>query len=180
MEVSQSLDTSKNGRSENLTMTPRPATPQRDANTASRRGILTNTGSSKRKHFRELLNLLSTERKNWWSTSPRDPQRGKLFRELLNLLGTERKNWWRSSPGFFDTDESENESPDGTNQEKKRKMLVPPTPTQKKSNVNISGVWPHASDSDWSESEGGEDSSSPPDTPPSNEEIYDLLRELDQ
>ncbi|ASH99087.1 ORF3 [Pitorquevirus ursid8] len=89
--------------------------------------------------------------------------RKRHFNELLNLLSTERKDWWRSSPGLFDSEESESEYLGGT---KKKEMLVPPTPTPKKKELNVSGTWPLASDSDWSESEGGEEDSSPPNTPP--------------
>ncbi|ASH99081.1 ORF3 [Pitorquevirus ursid7] len=85
----------------------------------------------------------------------------KRMRELLDLLSTERKNWWRSSPNLFVSDESESEL-DGPTSEKKRKVLVPPTPTQKNSKLNVSGIWPHASDSDWSESEGGDPPRHPP------------------
>ncbi|ASH99084.1 ORF3 [Giant panda anellovirus] len=79
----------------------------------------------------------------------------KHWRELLNLLSEEKKGWWRSSPGLYDSAESESESPGGT-KGKRKNTLVPPTPTPKISKINVSGVWPHASDSDWSEDSGAD------------------------
>nr|ASH99097.1 ORF3 [Giant panda anellovirus] len=75
------------------------------------------------------------------------------WKELLGMLSTDKETWWRSSPGLYDSQESENES---RGKMKRKKQLVPPTPTPKKGKLNVSGIWPHASDSDWSESEGGD------------------------
>nr|ASH99111.1 ORF3 [Giant panda anellovirus] len=84
-----------------------------------------------------------------------------LWQELLQCRLSEEA-WWRSSPNLYSTDGSESESPGGT----KRKILAPETPTPIKKKINISGVWPNASDSDWSESSGGGGGGSNPTPPP--------------
>nr|ASH99091.1 ORF3 [Giant panda anellovirus] len=148
MLIPSGFDTKFTSRSEDKQSaeTPHPGPSERQqttrenawsptAHTASKKGILMTPDSLKRKHWRELLNLLSEE----------------------------KRNWWRSSPALYSSGESETDaiSPGGT-REKRKNTLVPPTPAPKISKINVSGVWPNASDSDWSESEGGE----PPPPPP--------------
>ncbi|WCS65234.1 ORF3 [Grizzly bear anellovirus 5] len=109
----------------------------------------------------------------------KDSSKKKLFKELLGFLSTEGKEYWRSSPALYSTGESSDGSTGGM--KRKHKLnYVSATPTPSSKSSKISGIWPTQwSDSDWSGDEtGGEDS--PPSTPPSNEEIYKLLLELEK
>nr|ASH99123.1 ORF3 [Giant panda anellovirus] len=85
----------------------------------------------------------------------------------MNLLSEEKRGWWRSSPRLYSSGESESEGTSRGGMKKRKSILVPQTPTPKYSKINVSGVWPHASDSDWSESSGQASGTRPGSSEPS-------------
>ncbi|WCS65222.1 ORF3 [Grizzly bear anellovirus 1] len=147
----------KTGPSEKQTPVPSASPPAKPASYL--RGILKTPGSSQKKPLKELLKLVTPE----------------------------KKEFWRSSPGLFSSvPESESESDGETNKTKNKRQSfqwVSQTPTY--STKSLSGVESLTSSDDegdiddptWEKwLEGG---SPPPNTPPDNEIIYKLLRSLE-
>ncbi|WCS65243.1 ORF3 [Grizzly bear anellovirus 8] len=130
---------------------------------------------------------VSILKKTW---TPQGSSKIKPWLELLEHLSEPRKEWWRSSPGLFASESEEEPEPSPGPMKRSRKSLdltgVSETPSHR-TGSHVSGVWPNTSsddesDDDWERGwdnweEGGDES--PPYTPPSNEEIYAMLKELD-
>nr|WBM82702.1 MAG: ORF3 [Torque teno polar bear virus 32] len=118
------------------------------------------------------------------------------MRELLEALSEPKKDWWRSSPALFS---SGDESDDGYTGRMKRKRLpsspgVSETPSHgSHCEDDLSGIWSSPptdddDDGDWEVWDDDDDfknkprggwNTPPPDTPPDHNEIYEMLRELD-
>ncbi|WCS65231.1 ORF3 [Grizzly bear anellovirus 4] len=125
------------------------------------------------------------------TATPTGSSKKQLIRELLGLLSTEKDVLWRSSPALFDSGKSESGSRGRTRYQRQssvERSQVSNTPTHS----TMSGIDYLDSSQDWEDSDfefspspsphkmtGRRGGTPPPDSPPDNEAIYDMLRELD-